>query len=105
MFGAVELLSDEFPIPSQDSVGLGDARDLREHFASNRFPISAGVARSGLRNRSLVGSFALKIRFSAAGYSFCSNSSWFTGPIAYAGNCSHFLFFNRPAYLTLSGVS
>jgi hypothetical protein len=31
-FGAIELLGDQLPIPSEDGVGLGDAGDLREYF-------------------------------------------------------------------------
>src|ERR1700688_810245 len=57
----------------------------------SRFPISARVARSGLLNRNLDGSLALRIRFSAARYSFCSRSSWFTEPVTYASSRTHFL--------------
>jgi hypothetical protein len=60
------------------------------------------VARSGLLNRNFVGSFALRIRFSAARYSFRSNSSWFTEPVTYASNRTHFLFLIQTAYLTLA---
>jgi hypothetical protein len=34
LLGAVELLGDEFSIPSQDSVGLSDTSNLAERFAS-----------------------------------------------------------------------
>ena len=102
VFGAIELLGDEPSIPGQDGVGFGDAGDLSERFASQRFPISARVARSGSLNRNLDGSFALRIRFSAARYSFCSRSSWFTEPVTYASSRTHFLFLMPTAYLTLA---
>jgi hypothetical protein len=38
-------------------------------------------------NRNLEGSFALRIRFSAARYSFCSRSSWFTEPAGDGSEC------------------
>jgi hypothetical protein len=67
-----------------------------------RFPISARVARSGSLKRNLDGNCALRIRFSAARYSFCSRSSWFTDPVTYASSRTHFLFLMPPAYLTLA---
>ena len=54
-----------------------------------------------LLNRNLDGSFARRIRFSAARYSFCSKSSWFTEPVTYASNRTHFLFLIPTAYPTL----
>ena len=74
----------------------------RSALRPTRFPISARVARSGLLNRNLDGSFALRIRFSAARYSFCSRSSWFTEPVTYASSCTHFMFLMPTAYLTLA---
>jgi hypothetical protein len=44
-------------------------------FRSSRFPISASVHCSALQSRSLVGRCHLRMRFSAAKYSFCSNNS------------------------------
>src|SRR5579872_659945 len=38
MFGAIELVGDELPIPSQDRVGFGDAGDLCEHFTPQSLP-------------------------------------------------------------------
>jgi hypothetical protein len=46
-----------------------------------RLPISGRVTRSGLESRTRAGNFALKIRFSAARYSFRASSSWFTEPV------------------------
>jgi hypothetical protein len=84
VFGTIELLGDEPSIPGQDGVRLGNAGDLSERFASHTPPFSARVARSGSLNRNLDGSFALRIRFFAARYSFCRRSSWFTDPVTYA---------------------
>jgi hypothetical protein len=102
VFGTIELLGDEPSIPGQDGVGLGDAGDLSERFTSHTPPISARVARSGSLNPNLDGSFALRIRFSAARYSFCRSSSWFTDPVTYASSRNHFLFLMPTAYLTLA---
>ena len=33
VFGAMELVGDELPIPSEDRVGFSDAGDLSQHFA------------------------------------------------------------------------
>ena len=38
MFGAVELLGDKLPIPSQDGIRFGDAGDLCEHLAAQSLP-------------------------------------------------------------------
>jgi hypothetical protein len=99
MFGAIELLGDEPSIPSQD--GLATQATARSALRPRRFPISARVARSGSLNRNLDGSFALRIRLSAARYSFCRRSSWFTAPVTYASSRTHFLFVMPTAYLTL----
>ena len=34
VFGAVKLLGDQSPIPGQNSVGFGNARDISECFAA-----------------------------------------------------------------------
>jgi hypothetical protein len=73
---AAHLVVDR-PLPSVGILVVGSRSTLRP----TRFPISARVARSGSLNRNLDGSFALKIRFSAARYSFCSRSSWFTDSV------------------------
>jgi len=49
----------------------------------------------------LEGRFALRIRFSAARYSFCSRSSWLTELFTYASSRTYFLFLMPTAYLTL----
>ena len=74
VLGAIELLGDQALIPSQDGVGLATQATSRSALRPRRFPISARVARSGLLNRSLDGSLALRMSFSAARYSFCSRS-------------------------------
>jgi hypothetical protein len=66
----------------------------------SRFPTSASVARSGLLKRNRDGSFALKIQFSAAKYSFRSSSSRFTDPVTYARSRTHRLFLMPTAYPT-----
>src|SRR5450755_2251482 len=82
--------------------GLATQATSRSALRPRRFPISARVARSGLLNRNLDGSFALRIRFSAARYSFCSRSSWLTEPVTYASSRTHFLFLMPIVYLTLA---
>ena len=67
----------------------------RSALRPTRFPISAKVPRAGSLNRNLDGSFALRIRLSAARYSFCRRGSWFTDPVTYASSCNHFLFLMR----------
>ena len=52
------------------------------------------VARTGWCNHNLGGSFALRIRFSAARYSFCSRSSWLTEPVTQAW----FQFFDHTTF-------
>ena len=81
--------------------GWATQATARSALRPRRFPISARVARSGSLNRNLDGSFALRIRFSAARYSFCSRSSWLTEPVTYASSRTHFLFLMPTAYLTL----
>src|ERR1700675_1348032 len=82
--------------------GLATQVTARSALRPRRFPISARVTRSGSLNRNLDGSFALRIRFSAARYSFCNRSSWFTEPVTYASSRTHFLFLMPTAYLTLA---
>jgi hypothetical protein len=48
----------------------------RNALGPRRFPISAREPRSGSLNRNLDGSFALRIRFSAARYSFGRRRSY-----------------------------
>src|ERR1700687_1412642 len=82
--------------------GLATQATSRSALRPRRLPISARVVRSGSLNRNLDGSFALRIRFSAARYSFCSRSSWFTEPVTYASSRNHFLFLILTAHLTLA---
>ena len=81
MFGPIELVRDQSPIPAQVSVGFGNADDFRECFAPQAFPDLGQVIRSGLERRNRVGSLVRRIRFSAAKYSFRSRSSWLTEPV------------------------
>jgi hypothetical protein len=85
--------------------GLATQAISRSALRPRRLPISARVVRSGLLNRNLDGSFALRIRFSAARYSFCSRSCWFTEPVTYASSRTHFLFLMLIVYLTLVTAS
>jgi hypothetical protein len=53
VFGAVELLGDQFPIPTQDRIRFGDAGDLPEQFASQSLPdFGEGYERAPLHNAS-----------------------------------------------------
>jgi len=81
VFGAVELLGNEPSIPAQDRVGFRDAGDLPKRLLPEPFSDlgESGALRIPRRNR--VGNLALKIRFSAARYSFRNRSSWFTEPL------------------------
>jgi hypothetical protein len=70
VFGSVEFLGDEFPVPSQDRIGFGHASDLGQGSAPQSFSnFSQGRARDW-PSAIAAGSFARKIRFSAARYSF-----------------------------------
>src|SRR5437879_4717535 len=72
--GTIELAGNQPPIPRQDGVRLGCAGHLLQSLASKSFsdlgqgtPLRIGELESG--------KCALRIRFSAARYSFCSNNS------------------------------
>jgi hypothetical protein len=82
-----------------DGVAFGDTGNRSECFASQAFP-DLGESGAAIANRNLDGSFALRIRFSAARYSFCTRRSWFTEPVTYASH-THFLFLMPTAYFTL----
>jgi len=93
-------LGNEPSITGQDGVGFDDTGDRSECFASKAFPDLGESSAFGIAHRNLNGSFALRIRFSAARYSFCRRSSWFTEPVTYASH-THFLFLMPTVYLTL----
>src|SRR5689334_16050481 len=63
--------------------GIAAAATSARAFLPNRWAISANVvfSESDSNNRPLI--FALRIRFSAARYSFRSSSSWSTVPVIY----------------------
>jgi hypothetical protein len=69
-----------FPYHARIVSGLATEATSRIALRLSRFPISASVVRAQLDNYSREGSLALKIRFSAARYSFRAKSSWFTEP-------------------------
>jgi hypothetical protein len=96
------FLATSFRYQARMVSGLATQATSRSALRPTRFPISARVARSGSLNRNLDGSFARRIRFSAARYSFCSRSFWFTDPVTYASSFSHFLFLMPTVYLTLA---
>jgi len=83
VFRTVELLSDEFSIPSQDGVRLGDASHLLESLPAETFADFSQRERWASVNRSRAGRCARRILFSAGKYSFCSSSCWFTIPVTY----------------------
>jgi len=68
-------------LAKQDSVGFGDTSDFTESFPaytlsdlSQGDTLWIGQAQPG-------GQLVRRMRFSAARYSFCKRSSWFTEPV------------------------
>ena len=73
-----------------DDAVIAPARVLSRHpnqaisrsaLRPSRFPISASVIRSGSERRNRAGNLVLRIRFSAARYSFHNKSSWLMEPV------------------------
>ena len=79
--------------------GLATQATSRSALRPSRFPISASVIRSGSERRNRAGNLVLRIRFSAARYSFRNKSSWFTEPVTYARSRTHLLFLMLPSIL------
>ena len=51
-----------------------------------------------------LGQCARRMRFSAASYSFCSSSSWFTSPVTYASSLANSRFFMQTGYIAGSNT-
>ena len=81
MFGTVKLLGDQSPIPGQNSVGFGNLRDIPERFTAKALSDFGQGDPFRAERRSRAGNLVLKIRFSAAKYSFRNKSSWLTEPV------------------------
>src|SRR5262252_8112418 len=73
--------------------GLATHATWARAFRPSRLPISAKVDLSGSDKRNRAGKCARKTRFSAAKYSFCRSSSWFTRPVTYASRRIHLVSF------------
>jgi hypothetical protein len=65
----------------QASSVSGFAANSSKAFRPSRWPISANIAFSASDNNNLSLIWALRIRFSAARYSFLNRSSWSTVPV------------------------
>src|SRR5215469_3649019 len=101
VFGAIELPGDKPPVPSQMVSGLATHATWARAFRPSRLPISAKADLSGSDKRNRVWRCARKTRFSAAKYSFCSSSSWFTRPVTYASRRIHLVSFIWNGHNTL----
>jgi hypothetical protein len=78
---SVELVGDELSVPGQQRIRPRHSRQFSQGFPSEPVAISANVAFAASDNSNLPLIWALKIRFSAARYSFLSKSSWSTVPV------------------------
>src|SRR6266699_1262896 len=78
---SVELVGDELSVPGQQRIRFRDSRQFFQGLRLSRWAISANVAFSASDNNDLPLIWALRIRFSAARYSFLSSSSWSTVPV------------------------
>src|SRR3984957_12008147 len=71
LLGAVELLGDQFAIPAEDGVGVGDAGNLLQQLPTQAFAnFSKRHSLSERDSRSRGGRWAFRMRFSASRYSF-----------------------------------
>src|SRR5215469_8137362 len=73
--------------------GLATHATWARAFRPSCLPISAKVDLSESDKRNRAGKCARKTRFSAAKYSFCRNSSWFTRRVTYASRRIHLVSF------------
>src|SRR5437763_16649068 len=78
---SVKLVGDELSVPGHSVSGFATAANSSKAFRLSRWAISANVAFSASDNNNLPLIWALRIRFSAARYSFLSSSSWCTVPV------------------------
>src|SRR5664279_1239084 len=75
------LLAMSFRYQASSVSGFATAANSSKAFRPSRWAISASVAFSPSDNNNLPLIWALRIRFSAARYSFLSRSSWSTVPV------------------------
>src|ERR1035437_4763695 len=78
---AIELAGDEPSVPCQDGVRQGGSRHLAECLATQSTANLAELRSLCVRELQPPLQLALRIRFSAARYSFRSSSSWSTVPV------------------------
>ena len=79
-------------------------QEIAECFAAE--PLADFRERRSLRisQPQSLGQCARRMRFSAASYSFCSSSSWFTSPVTYASSLANSRFFMQTGYIAGSNT-
>src|SRR5207253_82653 len=80
-FDPSNLLAMSFRYQASSVSGFATAANSSKAFRLSRWAISANVAFSASDNSNLPLIWALRMRFSAARYSFLSSSSWSTVPV------------------------
>src|SRR5438105_582375 len=80
-FDPSNLLAMSFRYQASSVSGFATAANSSKAFRLSRWAISANVAFSASDNNNLPLIWALRMRFSAARYSFLSSSSWSTVPV------------------------
>src|SRR5262245_23998947 len=83
-FRAIELAGDKLAVPAQDGVWPRHLATSARTLRPRRWPISPSVARSVSESLGRPFSLAVRMRFSAARYSFSASSSWSTVPVTQA---------------------
>src|ERR1039457_831093 len=86
---AIELASDEPSVPSQDGIRQGGSRHLAERLAAQPMANFAPLRSAASESSSRPFNWPLRIRFSAARYSFRSSSSWSTVSVMKARMRAH----------------
>ena len=81
IFDPSNLLAMSFRYQASSVSGFATAANSSKAFRPSRWAISANVAFSASDNNNLPLIWALRIRFSAARYSFLNRSSWSTVPV------------------------
>src|SRR6516225_1108429 len=85
------FLAMSFRYQASNVSGFATAANSSKAFRPNRWAISANVAFSASDNNNLPLIWALRIRFSAARYSFLRRSSWSKVPVMYATMRAQFI--------------
>src|SRR5205823_5269527 len=80
-FDPSNLLAMSFRYQASSVSGFATAANSSKAFRLSRWAISANVAFSASDNNNLAWIWALRMRFSAARYSFLNSSSWSTVPV------------------------